>query len=199
MPSALSSHSQHSERDCRQMLDNFVLQKGDLGTQLLASLTQYIKFCSYKMQPLSSEDQQEVLQEVGIKLLNKHQQLSGNCCGWLFTIVRNEIIDQLRKQKNRPTLLEPDNQGNLVEVQPQYPAELLHHKNLYHETDCIEKVFDEIERQPTGAEDLSIYTHFAMGKSNAEIAAEAGRTKGAIAKRISILRQRVKQLKHALC
>ena len=70
---------------------------------------------------------------------------------------------------------------------------------MYHETECIEKVFDEIENQPTGNEDLSIYTQFAMGKSNAEIAEETGRTSGAIAKRISILRQRVKQLKQALC
>jgi hypothetical protein len=38
-----------------------------------------------------------------------------------------------------------------------------------------------------------------MGKSNAEISEETGRTSGAIAKRISILRQRVKQLKQALC
>ena len=181
------------------MLDNFVFQKGDLGKALLATLSQYIKFCSYKMQPLSPEDQQEVLQEVGLKLLNKHKQLTGNCSGWLFTVVRNEIIDQLRKQKSRPTLLEPDNKGNLVEIMPQYPAEILHHKNLFHETDCIEKVFDEIERQPTGSEDLAIYTHFAMGKSNAEISEETGRTSGAIAKRISILRQRVKQLKQALC
>ncbi len=170
-----------------------------MGNALLAALRQYIKFCSYKMQPLSIEDQQEVLQEVGIKLLHRHQQLTGNCNGWLFTIVRNEIIDQLRKQKSRPTLLEPDNNGNLVEVQPQYPAEVLHHKNLYDETECIEKVFDEIENQPTGEEDLSIYTSFAMGKSNSEIGAEMGRTTGAIAKRISILRQRVKQLKQALC
>ena len=199
MSSAVSSYKQSSDGECRQMLDNFVFQKGDLGTALLATLTQYIKFCSYKMQPLSNEDQQEVLQEVGIKLLNRHKQLTGNCSGWLFTIVRNEIIDQLRKQKSRPTLLEPDNNGNLVEVQPQYPAEVLHHKNLFHETECVEKVFDEIENQPTGGEDLSIYTSFAMGKSNGEIAEETGRTAGAIAKRISILRQRVKQLKQALC
>ena len=199
LSSAVPTPKQSSEIECRQMLDDFVFQQGDMGTALLAALTRYIKFCSYKMQPLSHEDQQEILQEVGLKLLHKHKQLTGNCSGWLFTIVRNEIVDQLRKQKSRPALLEPDNTGNLVEMQAEYPADVLHHRNLYHETECIEKVFDEIESQPTGGEDLSIYTRFAMGSSNAEIAEETGRTPGAIAKRISILRQRVRQLKQTLC
>ena len=67
LSSALSSNNSHSETDCQQMLGNFVSQKGDLGTQLLAALSQYIKFCSFKMQPLSPEDQQEVLQELRYK------------------------------------------------------------------------------------------------------------------------------------
>lgn len=72
-------------------------------------------------------------------------------------------------------------------------------QQLYNETECLEHIFDHIEQQPTGAMDIAIYTHHAFGLSNAEISAQTGRTAGAIAKRLSLLRQRIKQLRERLC
>jgi DNA-directed RNA polymerase specialized sigma24 family protein len=46
---------------------------------------------------------------------------------------------------------------------------------------------------------MQIYTAYALGNTNEEIAAQTGRSTGAIAKRLSLLRERVRQLRQALC
>ncbi|WP_026220938.1 RNA polymerase sigma factor [Thiofilum flexile] len=189
-----------NQHECRSMLDAFVHQQGDCGAALLNTLQRYIRYCSTRLQPLSLEDQQEVMQEVCIKLLHPHQSLIDNCQGWLFTIVRNEYIDHLRRQQRINRVLVPDTDGNLVEVSEaagylQQPD----HGNFYAEADCLEHIFDHIEQQPTGTEDIEIYTQYALGMSNQEIAAQTGRTAGAIAKRISLLKQKLKQLMSELC
>lgn len=197
MPDILREQSNHQQ--CHEMLDAFIQQRDDMGAKLLSALQRYIHYCGNSMQPLSAEDQQEVLQEVSIKLLKRHKQLTGNCNGWLFTIVRNEYIDLLRRQNRQNRLMVPDDSGNLVEVTAASTLPIQHDSQLFDETECLEHVFDHIEKQPTGEMDISIYTQYAMGMTNNEIAEKTGRTQGAIAKRISLLRQRVKQLKAALC
>ena len=174
-------------------------QRGDKGAKLLSSLQRYIQYCTYKLQPLSQADQQEVLQEVAIKLLSKHSQVQTNCAGWLFTIVRNEYIDHLRRQLQQvQTLVESPN-GDLIALEASYAVTPSNPENLFLETDCLEHVFQHIEQQTTGVEDMQIYTAYALGNSNEEIAAQTGRSTGAIAKRLSLLRERVRQLRQALC
>ena len=176
-----------------------MLQRGDKGAKLLSSLQRYIQYCTYKLQPLSQADQQEVLQEVALKLLSKHSQVHTNCAGWLFTLVRNEYIDHLRRQIQQvQTLVESPN-GDLIALEASYAVTTPNPENLFLETDCLEHVFQHIEQQITGVEDMQIYTAYALGNSNEEIAAQTGRSTGAIAKRLSLLRERVRQLRQALC
>ena len=192
------------ESDCQSMLEHFIYQRGDKGVKLLSTLQRYIRYCAYKFQPLSTEDQQEVLQEVAIKLLNKSEQVQTNCLGWIFTIVRNEYIDVLRRQSTRTqTFVEmPDtynNHGELVEITEYYQLAVSGDDNLFIEADCLEQVFKQIEQQPTGADDIAMYTRYALGETNDEIASAIGRTVGAVAKRLSLLRDRVRQLREVLC
>lgn len=206
-----SSPTQADHHECTQMLDAFVHQQGDLGAQLLSTLQRYIQYCGYKLHPLTRDDQQEILQEVAITLLQRYKQLKKDCNGWLFTIVRNQYIDQLRKQQRQVSLVEPHahhaentgNTGSTGDADHQnfvqnLPCPHSSHQ-LYNETECLEHIFDHIEQQPTGAMDITIYTHHAFGLSNAEISAQTGRTAGAIAKRLSLLRQRIQQLRERLC
>lgn len=181
------------------MLECFIDQRGDKGAALLTLLQRYIHYCKYKLYPLNKEDEQDMLQEVCIKLLKNNQPVVHNCSGWLFKVVRNEYIDQLRKKNRLNRLIEPDHDGNLVDAEQKSTLPIKSGEHLLQEADCLQHVFDHIEQQRSGKEDLVIYTDFALGVSNAEIAQKTGRTTGAIAKRLSLLRQRVKQLKEALC
>ncbi|WP_157832894.1 RNA polymerase sigma factor [Thiolinea disciformis] len=182
------------------MLLHFVEQRGDKGAKLLSVLTRYIQSCAYRHYPLSAEDQQDILQEVAIKILNHSQHLSENCSAWLFSIVRNEYIDRLRHYQTKKKVFEPDLDGTLVAVAEENTLSLAFaDQDLYNQVDCLERVFDEIARQPTGAADMAIYTDYVQGLSNSEIAERTGRTIGAIAKRLSGLRDRVWQLKQELC
>jgi RNA polymerase sigma factor (sigma-70 family) len=187
--------STHSDESCQFLIAQFVNQTGDKGAQLISVLRQYIRFCHYKMQVLSTEDQQELLQDIALKLLEcpiptKH------CNAWLFTLVRNQYIDFLRHHSHTTRIFEPDSDGVLQEIHaPLVPT----HENLYLEMDCLERVFQVIEQQATGAMDMLIYEHYALGRSNAEIAQLTERTESAIGKRISLLRERVRQLRATLC
>lgn len=185
---------------CRELILQFVEQRGDKGAKLLSVLTRYIQTCVYRHYPLSAEDQQDILQETAIKILNSHQQLQGSCNAWLFSIVRNEYRDRLRQHQAKKTVFEPDLDGTLVSIAEENTVSLaLADQNLYNQVDCLERVFEQIARQPTGEMDLAIYTDYVQGLSNGEIAERTGRTIGAIAKRLSGLRERVWQLKQELC
>ncbi|MBK8454781.1 MAG: hypothetical protein WAQ53_03630 [Thiofilum sp.] len=195
MSGELIASNVDDDLNCRVLIEQFVKQSVDKGARLLTILRQYIRYCHYKMQQLSIEDQQEILQEIGLKLLEL-KQIPEHCNAWLFTLVRNHYIDYIRHHSHTLRIFEPDSEGVLQEIHaPQVPA----HEGLYLETDCLEKVFDVIEQQPTGAMDMLIYEHYALGESNAEIARLTGRTESAIGKRISLLRERVRQLRTTLC
>lgn len=182
------------------MLLNFVEQRGDKGAKLLSVLTRYIQVCTYRHYPLSAEDQQDILQETAIKILNHFHQLQGSCGAWLFSIARNEYIDRLRQYQSKKKVFEPDLDGSLVPVSEENTVSLAFaDQDLYNQVDCLERVFDEIACQPTGAADMAIYTDYVQGLNNSEIAERTGRTSGAIAKRLSGLRERVWQLKQELC
>lgn len=184
-----------SDEACQYLIEQFVNQTGDKGAQLLSVLRQYIRFCHYKMQPLNTEDQQELLQDIALKLLEQSVP-QGYCNAWLFTLVRNQYIDFIRHHNHTSRIFEPDSDGVLREI---YAPLVPTHEQLHLEVDCLEHVFQAIEQQPTGAMDMLIYEHYALGMSNAEIAEVTGRTEGAIGKRISLLRERVRQLRAVLC
>lgn len=182
------------------MLGQFVEQRGDKGAKLLSVLSTYIQTCTYRYYPLSREDQQEILQETAIKILKHYQALQGSCSAWLFSIVRNEYIDRLRQHQAKKKVFEPDPEGTLVPLAEASTVSFaLADQELYSQIDCLERVFDEIAQQPTGAADIAIYTDYVQGLSNGEIAKRTGRTSAAIAKRLSGLRERVWQLKQELC
>ena len=203
MPSYKSKKQSITNKECQQILNDFIHQKGDMGAKLLSILGVYIQQCHYKICPLRAEDQQEILQEVAIKILNRSKQLKGRCSGWLFTIVRNEYIDHLRRNTMCSRIVVESDENNekddLIETEQSQQINSLSHQAMYNEADCLERVFDYIEAQPTGVMDITIYTGYAEGLSFAEIAKLTGRTVGAIGKRISNLRKRAKQLREELC
>lgn len=181
------------------LLHNLVQQKGDNGAELLSIVEHYIKQCCRTYYSISYEEQQDIAQEASIKLLLHYNDLKHSISKrWLYVMVKNLCLDVLRKQRSNNPLThsvpdeEPDERRQLT-------LEDFEPYSYIDRYECLDNVFAYIEAQPTGLEDLTVYSHFACGSSRADIAHITGRTVSAVTKRISILRSRLKALRGELC
>lgn len=179
---------------------DFVDQKNDNGASLLKYIVSYISYVSMTHYELSYADQEEVQQEVAIKLLCQGHEIGHKFSKrFLYVMVRNQCIDQQRKKSRQLATFVPSN-TSIDDVSAPAPC-LSEGKDvsLLHSLNCLEIIFSHLEAEPTGARDIAIYTNYAFGLSHNEIAAHSGRTPNAIAKRLSILRDRLKRLQSEYC
>ncbi|PID46871.1 MAG: hypothetical protein CSB47_01955 [Proteobacteria bacterium] len=185
-------------------LYNYIEQKNDKGAALFKHVVSYISYVSATHYSLSYPEQEDVQQEIAIKLLCQGRQIGDRFTKrLLYVMIRNQCIDQQRKRSRHLATFTPV--GEAVET----PADNIHaptpgfregnDASLLNSLNCLETIFNHIERQPTGADDVAIYTHYALGLSHKEIGMHMKRSSGAIAKRLSTLRQRLKRLKDEYC
>jgi RNA polymerase sigma factor (sigma-70 family) len=180
------------------LLHNLVKQQDDCGSELLSIVEHYIQRCCRQYYNLDYGTQQDIAQEVSVKLLLNYEDIKYTISKrWLYVMVKNLCIDIIRKQCSTNQLItsestQEDDVPPPTMVDFSYSSKFDHHE-------CLENVFAYITAQPTGQEDLTIYSHFAYGLNRAEIAHITGRTVSAITKRISILRSRLKSLRDELC
>lgn len=180
------------------LLHNLVNQQGDSGSELLSMVDHYIQRCCRVYYTLDYGMQQDIAQEASIKLLLHYEDIKHTISKrWLYVMVKNLCIDALRKQRSHHQLIAPQSQQD-PEVPPPEMKDFDYSSNFDHH-ECLENIFAYIAAQPTGQEDLTVYSHFAYGVSRADIAQITGRTVSAVTKRISILRARLKGLRDELC
>jgi len=181
-------------------LVNFLDQKNDNGSTLLAYIDRYIAHVCRTHYAFTIPEQEDIRQEMAVVLLCKggkyRQNFTKRC---LYVMVRNQCLDQFRKQNRYlstfvGSVSEEDKQSAPVPTfSAGADAELFQHLN------CLERIFGEIDSQPTGKEDMYIYTQYAFGLSHLEISQNAKRGVTAVARRVSILKSRLKKLKNELC
>lgn len=149
---------------------------------------------------LSYADQEEVQQEVAIKLLCQGNDIVPKFNKrFLYVMVRNQCIDQRRKKSRQlATFVPADNSSDDI-IAPAPSVDEGSEVSLLNSLDCLEIIFSHIECEPTGVQDIAIYTHYAFGFSHNEIAEHVDRKPGAITKRLSILRSRLRELKNQYC
>ena len=180
---------------CTQMLGNLLDQTNDRGAAMLSLVERYISHFSRRYCNLHFDERQDILQEVAIKLLCYGEKVRQSCPkSWVYTVVRNQCINHIRHRSLQSSVL-----NNTQDEQPEPhitgSPPLLNHSTditLVDELDCLEKVFERIEDQPTGKTDISLYTLYAFGLSYAEISERSQRTIDAIGRRISVLKKRLK-------
>ena len=197
---SLSDISLLSREECSELLSQFVDQNGDNGSALFGILSRYVSHTSHSFPHIGYHERQDILQEVAIKILCHADELRKSCSlALLYTMVRNQCIDHMRKHKTQLSVYqhsaEPEDIPVLSPPGVSQNSDVLMLDNI----DCLDKVFNHIESQPTGKVDVLIYTQFALGLSYAEISVIANRTVSAVGRRISILRDRLKQLREELC
>ena len=180
------------------MLHNLVKQEGDSGSELLSMVEHYIQRCCRVYYTLDYSDQQDIAQEASIKLILNYESMKHTITKrWLYVMVKNLCIDAVRKQINKNQLISSESQRD-PDVSPPEMKDFTYSSNFDHH-ECLDNVFAYIAAQPTGQEDLTVYSHFAYGLDRADIAHITGRTVNAVTKRISILRARLKGLRDELC
>ena len=180
------------------LLHNLVTQQDDCGSELLSIVEHYIQRCCRVYYTIDYAAQQDIAQEASIKLLLNYEEIKHTISKrWLYVMVKNLCIDVLRKQRSNNQLISSGLQQE-ADVPPPEMADFTYSSNFDHH-ECLDNVFAYIAAQPTGQEDLTVYSHFAYGLNRADIAHITGRTVSAVTKRISILRSRLKSLRDELC
>ena len=191
---------QFSENNFSAHLVNYLDQKNDNGAMLLEYIDRYIAHVCRTHYAFSFSEQEDIRQEMAIILLcqgEKYRQRFAKRL--LYVMVRNQCLDQFRKQRRHlttfvsPASKEDQQSAPAPTISDGADAELFQHLN------CLERIFGEIGAQPTGSEDIKIYTQYAFGLSHLEISQSANRSVTAIARRLSILRNRLNKLKNDLC
>lgn len=191
-----------SNSGCSQMLGHLLDQKQDNGAAMMSLVERYIGHFARRYCNLSFHERQDISQEVAVKLLCHGTKVRDNCSrSWVYTVVRNECIDYLRKQAKQIAVydgsVDPVAEANRTGSFPAISESV--DVAVIQRLDCLQKVFDRIEQQETGKADISIYTQYAFGFSYREISKRSSRSVDAIGQRISVLKSRLKNLMNECC
>ena len=184
------------------MLRHLLDQENDNGAAILSLVARYISHFAKLYCNLSFHEQQDICQEVAIKLICNGSKVRENCPrSWVYAVVRNQCISHVRKQSTHLSVFQSS-------ATPEADATMAGSIPLLNEgvgvaviqqMDCLQKVFDRIEAQETGKADIAIYTQYAFGLSYLEISKRTNRTVDAIGRRISVLKSRLKNLMDDCC
>lgn len=185
--------------NCTQMLCDLLDQKHDNGAAMLSLVERYIGHFSKRYCNLNFHERQDVRQEVAVKLICSGAKIRANCPrSWVYTVVRNECIDHIRKQSTQLAVFNASNvEANVTGSVP--PLTETVDGGFILKIDCLQKVFDRIESRETGKADIAIYTQYAFGFSYSEISKRSKRSVDAIGRRISVLKGRLKDLMNECC
>ena len=187
---------------CTKMLCNLLDQENDNGAELLSLVARYVEHFAGRYKNLSFSEQQDIQQDVAMKLFCHGEKIRKNCSrSWVYTVVRNQCINHVRQRAKRLSLLRfsenPEITVSAIGRAPSLENNL--DITIIDSLDCLQAVFNRIEVQETGKEDISIYTQYAFGLSYTEISMRSKRTVAAIGNRISILKRRLRALVIECC
>ncbi|MGB1311762.1 MAG: RNA polymerase sigma factor [Leucothrix sp.] len=187
---------------CAEMLGNLLDQTHDNGASILNLVERYVQHFSRRYCNLSFHEQQDIQQEIAVKLLCHGDGVRENCSrSWVYTVVRNQCINHVHKQSNQQSVYKFSENPEIAASNTGSVPSLGHSVDIefIDRIDCLQKIFDEVEAQQTGAPDIAIYTQYAFGLSYDEISKRSKRTVAAIGNRISVLKKRLKNLVEEYC
>lgn len=188
------------DASCTEMLCHFIDQSDDHGAAILNLVERYINHFNQRYANLDFHERQDIQQDVAIKLLSQGHKVRDNCPrAWVYTVVRNQCINHVRKQSKHLPCISTSNYSESGETGRLPTLDEGRTIRLIHQMDCLQKIFDKIESQETGKADIALYTQYAFGLSYKEIAKRSKRTVDAIGQRISVLKKRLKLLVEECC
>jgi RNA polymerase sigma factor (sigma-70 family) len=185
-----------------QMLCHLLDQKHDNGAAILNLVERYVEHFSRRYCNLSFHEQQDIQQDIAVKLISHGEAVRNNCSrSWVYTVVRNQCINHVHKQANQLSVYnfsdDPEESAHSTGGTPSLDQTV--NIELIERLECLQRIFDRVEAQETGKADIAIYTQYAFGLSYTEIARSSRRSVAAIGNRISLLKKRLKQLVKEYC
>lgn len=185
-----------------KMLCHLLDQSHDNGAAILNLVERYVEHFSRRYCNLSFHEQQDIQQDIAVKLISHGETVRHNCSrSWVYTVVRNQCINHVHKQANQLSIYKfsdhPERVAHSTGGMPSLDQTV--NIELIERLDCLQRIFDRVEAQETGKADIAIYTQYAFGLSHAEIASCSRRSVAAIGNRISLLKKRLKQLIKEYC
>ena len=194
----MSGISGSGEDKYRVMFNDFVHQSGDKGASMLGVIRSWVNHLSVVLKPIDFALQQDLVNDTAMAMLSNASYINEiGPSRVLYTMVRNRYIDVLRKESRRRELVvysDIPESGQTGE-----PSSLVWEEDRYLNLECLEKIFDKVERQPGSDESVRILTSYAMGHSYEEISNHSKSTVSAITQRIHGLRKQLRQLHKTLC
>jgi RNA polymerase sigma-70 factor, ECF subfamily len=137
-------------------------------------------------------DAEDLVQETYVRAIRGKDSLreGSNVKSWLFTILRNIYLNQLRKQRTSPTLLEIDAHENTADIAVEGSKDPLAH--YMSKTEC-EWVVEAIQQLPTEFREIVLLREYE-DLSYQEIAAILGCPVGTVMSRLARARSRLRIL-----
>lgn len=204
-PIELAVENEKDDHHARQvefkiMIENFVYQRNDKGRTLLSKLKSYIHNCSYKHKhfPLSAEDQEEVIQEIAIKVLKNYNKIHENYYGWLFKVAHNEYFEKLRKVIPNNNLIEVYSGNELIIISDKVNGGISSIDTVDF-LDCFEEVFKRATTMDSRDADRLLYERYVEGFTHDEMASQLNKPSSFVAKRISSLNQSIREFFVTIC
>ena len=88
--------------NCAQMLCHLLDQTNDNGAAILNLIERYVNHFAKRYCNLGFHEQQDIQQDVAVKLLCHGETVRHNCSkSWVYTVVRNQCINYIHKKNEK--------------------------------------------------------------------------------------------------
>lgn len=160
---------------------------GDYGLQFLDSLYRYAMVLTR-----NRPDAEDLVQETYVRAMEAYGRLreNSNVKGWLFTILRNQWLNQLRRRRTGPQFLETDGESPIIEG---LPGNLPDAQAVLENLEDVERVRMAIDKLPSEFQEVLILREFEE-LSYQEISSVLSCPAGTVMSRLARARARLRVL-----
>jgi len=161
--------------------------RDDFGLQFLDSLYRYAMVLTR-----NRTDAEDLVQETYVRAIEAYGRLreNSNVKGWLFTILRNQWLNQLRRRRTGPQFLETDGESPLIEG---LPGNLPDAQTVLEGLEDAERVRMAIDKLPSEFQEVLILREFEE-LSYQEISSVLSCPAGTVMSRLARARARLRVL-----
>jgi len=161
--------------------------RDDFGLQFLDSLYRYAMVLTR-----NRTDAEDLVQETYVRAIEAYGRLreNSNVKGWLFTILRNQWLNQLRRRRTGPQFLETDGESPLIEG---LPGNLPDAQEVIEGLEEVERVRMAIDKLPSEFQEVLILREFEE-LSYQEISSVLSCPAGTVMSRLARARARLRVL-----